>query len=195
MKEERNSGFTPPSPFCVSKSVLYATPIKRRLVSKFDRNLWLAVGALFLALIVVAIYKFRPLLNPELAAVAPIDQNCDLRSGPCVGRFADGTEISFSIEPRTIPLVETLQLKAMVKGVFAQNVEVDFIGLNMDMGFNRSRLKADGDGRFSGSGVLPVCIMTVMMWEARVMVRTAQGVIAAPFRFSTTRSGYPLSGQ
>ncbi len=148
-----------------------------------------------MALIAVVIYKFRPLLNPELAAVASVDQNCDLRAGPCVGRFSDGTEISFSIEPRTIPLVETLRLTTIVDGTPAHGVEVDFIGLNMDMGFNRSRLKAEGEGRFSGSGVLPVCIMTVMEWEARVMVRTDQGVIAAPFRFSTTRAGYPLSGQ
>jgi hypothetical protein len=164
-------------------------------VSDFDRNLWIVVGLLFLALIAVAIYKFQPLLNPELAAVAPVDPECDLRAGPCVGKFPDGTEVSFSIEPRTIPLVKPLQLKARVNGVSAQGVEVDFVGLNMEMGFNRSRLKAEGEGGFSGTGVLPVCIMTVMQWEARVLVQTEQGLIAAPFRFSTTRSGYPLSGQ
>ncbi len=164
-------------------------------MSNFDRNLWLLVGLLLMAFIVVAIYKFQPLLHPDLAEVAPLDPNCDLRVGPCVGRFSDGTEISFSIEPRTIPLVETLQLKTTIKGVSAQGAEVDFIGLNMDMGFNRSKLKAEGDGRFSGTGVLPVCIMTVMEWEARVMMQTDQGVIAAPFRFKTARTGYPLSGQ
>jgi hypothetical protein len=153
------------------------------------------VGMLFLALIAVAIYKFQPLLNPDLAAVAPVDPECDLRAGPCVGRFPDGTEISFGIEPRSIPLVKPLRLRATVKGVSAHGAEVDFIGLNMEMGFNRSKLKAEGDGKFSGSGVLPVCIMTVMEWEARVLVRTNQGLIAAPFRFKTTRNGYPLSGQ
>lgn len=161
----------------------------------FDRGLWLIAGVLFLALIAVVIYKFQPLLHPELAAVAPIDTSCDLRAGPCVGRFPDGTEISFSIEPKTIPLVEKLRLSAMVNGVPAQSAEVDFIGLNMEMGFNRSQLKADGDGKFSGSGILPVCVRTHMEWEARVMVQTDQGIIAAPFRFDTYRSGSPLSGQ
>ncbi len=164
-------------------------------MSKFDRGLWLMAGVLFLALVAVVIYKFQPLLNPELAAVAPVDPGCDLRAGPCVGKFPDGTEISFSIEPKTIPLVKPLHLTATVNGVSAQGAEVDFIGLNMEMGFNRSKLKAEGDGKFSGSGVLPVCIMTVMEWEARVLVRTDQGMIAAPFRFKTTRAGYPLSGQ
>lgn len=164
-------------------------------MSDFERNLWIVVGLLFLALIGVAIYKFQPLLNPELAAVASVDPKCDLRAGPCVGKFPDGTEVSFSIEPRSIPLVKPLQLKAEVNGASAQGVEVDFVGLNMEMGFNRSRLKADGNGRFSGTGVLPVCIMTVMQWEARVLVKTERGLIAAPFRFNTTRAGYPLSGQ
>lgn len=158
-------------------------------MSKFERNLWVTVGLLFLALIVVAIYKFQPLLHPELAAVAPVDPNCDLRAGPCVGRFPDGTEISFSIEPRTIPLVDPLRLEARVKGVSARGAEVDFIGLNMDMGFNRSRLKDMGEGNFSGSGVLPVCVLTRMEWEARVLVQTDRGMIAAPFRFDTVRSG------
>jgi hypothetical protein len=166
-----------------------------KLVSDFDRNLWIVAGLLFLALIAAAIYKFQPLLNPELAAVAPVNPDCDLRSGPCVGKFPDGTEVSFSIEPRTIPLVKPLQLKATVNGVSAHGVEVDFIGLNMEIGFNRSRLKPNTDGSFDGTGVLPVCIMTVMEWEARVLVQTEQGLIAAPFRFNTVRDGYPLSGQ
>lgn len=164
-------------------------------MSKIERGLWSMAGVLFLALIAVVIYKFQPLLNPELAAVAPVDPNCDLRAGPCVGKFSDGTEISFSIEPKTIPLVKPLRLKATVRGVSANNAEVDFIGLNMDMGFNRSKLKASGDGSFIGNGVLPVCVLTRMKWEARVMVQTDQGTIAAPFRFDTVRSGYPLSGQ
>ncbi len=157
-------------------------------MSTFDRNLWIVVGLLLLALIAVAIYKFQPLLNPEIAAVAPVDPNCDLRTGPCVGKFPDGTEVSFSIEPRSIPLVKPLQLMARVKGITAQSVEVDFIGLNMDMGFNRSRLKAVGDGSFSGSGVLPVCVLTRMEWEARLLVRTDKGLIAAPFHFDTVRA-------
>jgi hypothetical protein len=180
------------------RSALYAASLTLgivKLVSDFDRNLWIVVSLLFLALIAVAIYKFQPLLNPELAAVAPVNPKCDLRAGPCVGKFPDGTEVSFSIDPRTIPLVKPLQLKATVDGVSAHGVEVDFIGLNMEMGFNRSKLKPEVDGGFVGSGVLPVCIMTVMEWEARVLVQTERGLIAAPFRFNTVRDGYPLSGK
>ncbi len=160
-----------------------------------DRMLWLLTGLLFLGLIAVVIYKVWPQLNPELTLVAPLDPECDLRGGPCIGTLPGGGEISFSIEPKTIPLVETLQLGVGLKGVSARKVEVDFIGIGMPMGFNRSRLKSDGKGRFGGNGVLPVCIRDAMEWEARVMVHTDKGIVAAPFRFITVKHGAVLPGQ
>ena len=162
---------------------------------KSDRTLWLVAGLLFLALIAVVIYKVWPQLNPELALVAPLDHECDLRDGPCVSSLPGGSKISFSIEPRTIPLVETLQLGVEVDGLSANRVEVDFVGIGMKMGFNRSKLQAAGAGRFSGRGVLPVCIRDAMEWEARVLVHTDKGVIAAPFRFITVKQGVALPVQ
>ncbi len=154
-----------------------------------DRGLWLLAGVLFLALVAVLIYKLWPQLNPELKLVAPLDPQCDLRAGPCVGSLPGGGEISFSIEPRTIPMVEPLQLGVEVDGLSASSVEVDFTGISMQMGFNRSKLTPAGDGRFNGQGVLPVCIRDAMEWEARVLVHTEQGVMAAPFRFITIKPG------
>lgn len=162
---------------------------------KSDRGLWLLAGLLFLAMIAVVIYKVWPQLNPELAVVAPLDPQCDLRAGPCVGSLPGGGEISFSIEPRDIPLVAPLRLEVELKGLSAHSVEVDFIGIGMQMGFNRSQLQAEGKGRFSGKGVLPVCIRNAMEWEAKVMVHTDKGVMAAPFRFITVKNSAVLPGQ
>jgi hypothetical protein len=164
-------------------------------VVKSDRTFWLLAGLLFLLLIAVVIYKLWPQLNPELTQVAPLDPGCDLRAGPCVGKLPGGGRISFSIEPRNIPLVKDLQLGVETHGFTPGRVEVDFIGIDMKMGFNRSRLQADGRGRFSGSGVLPVCIRDAMEWEARVLVHTDQGVVAAPFRFITVKQGNALPGR
>jgi len=157
-------------------------------VIKSERTLWLLAATLFLAVIAVALYKMWPQLNPELVAEAPLNRECDLRAGPCIG-LVPGGEISFSIEPRDIPLLKTLQLGVGLKGLSAHSVDVDFLGIGMHMGFNRSRLRAEGDGHFSGSGVLPVCIRDAMEWEARVLVHTDKGVVAAPFRFITAKHG------
>ena len=64
---------------------------------------------------------------------------------------------------------------------------MDFRGLGMNMGYNRPRLQGDAEGQYSGSGMLAICVMERMPWEATVLVTTDDGVMAAPFRFETIR--------
>ncbi len=131
------------------------------------------------------------MLFPEIAESAPLDADCDLRASPCVAEFPGGGSIRFSIEPRSIPLVETLQLAVEAQGLEMQAVEVDFSGVDMNMGFNRVLL-SPGQGETAaiaaGQGILPVCVRNRMAWEAKVMVQTGRGLLMAPFRFETYRS-------
>ncbi len=46
----------------------------------------------------------------------------------CTARFADGTEVRFGLEPRTLPLVAPLRIAVDVHGNEANSVEVDFAG-------------------------------------------------------------------
>jgi hypothetical protein len=57
----------------------------------------------------------------------------------------------------------------------------------MDMGFNRASLTDAGDGRFTGTGLIPVCIRDRMLWEARVLATDGDAWISAPFRFEVVR--------
>ena len=155
--------------------------------------LWLILGLLLVALCAAAVYKAWPILFPEVAVSAQADPNCDLRAGPCISPMPGGGSISFSIEPRTIPVIEPLQLQVEITGLNAESVEVDFSGTDMYMGFNRVKLKATGKGRFTGDGRIPVCVRDAMEWEAKVMVRTDQGLYIAPFRFITVKPGVSLS--
>lgn len=147
--------------------------------------LWGGLAVILIALTVAAVLRLWPLLNPEIMASAPLDEGCDLRQGPCVSRLPDGATIEFGIEPRTIPLLQPLQLQVRIAGLDAQAVEVDFQGVDMNMGYNRPRLTAAEQGRFSGAAVLPVCVREWMEWEALVLVHTDRGIVAAPFRFET----------
>ena len=156
------------------------------------RVLWSAAILLFLAVAGVAVYKVWPLLNPTLSEVATLDPDCDLRAGPCTGQLADGTRITFGIEPREIPVVQPLNLEVTVEGREIFGVEVDFTGVDMNMGFNRPKLERVGEGRYSGGGILPVCIRNAMEWEARVLASTENGLVAAPFRFITVKPGGAL---
>lgn len=156
-----------------------------------SRWIWVLVAALFLAAAVVAWIQVRPLLYPDVALVAPWAGDCDLRAGPCNAIFPDGARVTFELSPRHIPLVQELRLRVRTEGIDASNVEVDFAGLDMNMGFNRAHLDSVGPSEFSGTGVLPVCVRNRMSWEAKVLLHTDEGLLAAPFRFDTYRSVAP----
>ena len=147
--------------------------------------LWVAIGLGFAALVALALYKAWPLLYPEVLVTAPLDAACDLRSGPCTARFADGVEVRFGMEPRTLAPMVPLRIAADLHGIEPRSVEVDFAGTDMNMGYNRVLLNETAAGRYEGQGTLPVCVRTRMEWEAKVMLHTAAGILVAPFRFET----------
>jgi len=151
--------------------------------------LWVSVALTALAAMAAAAYGVWPLLFPDIAEVAALNEDCDLRAGPCVSPLPGGGRVSLSIQPASIPVMRPLQLEVLVEGTAASAVELDFRGVDMNMGLNRARLDADPEGRFQGQGILPVCVSGRMLWEARVLLETDRGLVAAPFRFWTARPG------
>lgn len=159
------------------------------MVLSTSRLLWMLAAFLFSAVALVAWIKVGPMLDPEVALVAPLATDCDLRKGPCEAVFPDGARVAFGITPRRIPPAEKLKLQVRAQGIDARRVEVDFAGVDMNMGFNRATLDPIGPGEFAGPGMLPVCVRACMTWEARVLLYTDEGLAAAPFRFDTCLPG------
>ncbi len=131
-------------------------------------------------------WLFRDYLNPPQAVELEPD-GCDLQKKACRRSLPGGGEMVFEIQPRPIPLVTPLKLRVEVKGVPVRRVEVDFTGLNMNMGYNRPRLKEVAPGRFEAEGYLPVCIRQRMEWQAKVLLYLPGKVVAVPYRFDTIR--------
>jgi hypothetical protein len=156
------------------------------------KTLWVVAVLLFLAVAGVAAYKVLPLLDPVVVRIAALDPECDLRAGPCTGELPNGHRVVFGIQPETIPVVTPLEFLVQVEGFEAERVEVDFQGIGMNMGFNRPQLAAQGAGKYTGSGMIPVCVRDAMEWEAKVLVHTDEGIVAAPFRFITVKPGVEL---
>lgn len=148
------------------------------------RNLTLDAAILLgLAVVGVAGYKLAPLLEPRTDVALPLSA-CDLGRQACVAELPNGGRVELSIEPRPIPVLRPLAVEARFTGIGVRNVEVDFAGTEMKMGYNRPRLEQQPAGnRFSGAAHLPVCITGGMEWEATLLVDTGQAVIALPFRF------------
>jgi hypothetical protein len=156
---------------------------------KVGRMLWILVGLLGLAVAGVALYRVWPLLYPEVVAEAPLDPRCDLRAGSCTGVLPGGGRVRFAIAPRDIPVVKPLRLTVETEGLEVRAVAVDFSGVDMNMGYNRATLQREAPGRFAAQAMLPVCVRARMTWEARVLLRTADGLLAVPFRFDTFQPG------
>jgi len=150
------------------------------------RNL-LVDAAILAALLAIgaAGYWFSPLLLPPADVVALPDAGCDLHVGPCVATLADGGRIQLSITPRPIPTVKPLEIEVQTVGIEPRKVEIDFAGVVMNMGYNRTTLGAAGPGRFAGSASLPVCITGAMLWQATLLVEAGRSRISIPFRFES----------
>ena len=155
--------------------------------------LWSLAGLVFVTVSAVALYKAWPLFFPKELVRAPLDASCDLRAGPCLSPLPDGGSVSLSVEPRSIPVVQPLRFEVRVDGLEVNRVEIDFSGVDMNMGFNRPALEKQQGGLFTGNGMLPVCVRDAMEWEAKVLMHTERGLISAPYRFITVKPGMQQS--
>ena len=156
---------------------------------KSTNHLWTIVAFLVLAILLVVSYKLKDILSPEIALVAELDNSCDLRKGECISQLPGGGVVTFSMSPKDIPILRPLKLTVNIEGVEAQTAEVDFVGIGMEMGYNRSKLEANpsSSNQYTGKAILPVCVRTKMEWEARVLLQTDKGIVMAPFRFFTLK--------
>ena len=150
-------------------------------------GLWWLALALALAIFLVIGYRLRPLLIPSPDLVAALDPTCDLRAGACALGLPGGGRVSLEIQPVGIPVVTPLTLTVEIADREVTGVAVDFAGIDMDMGYNRVSLTPEGAGAYTGGGMLPICVRERMTWEARVLLDTPAGLLAAPFRFETNR--------
>jgi hypothetical protein len=154
---------------------------------------WVIAGLLVTVAVVTLVLKAWPLIHPKAVEQAPLNPACDLRQGPCTVAFSGGGAVMLAIEPREIPPMRPLRFAVTLRDLDSDAVELDFAGVDMNMGYNRVSLRADGTGSYLGEGMLPVCVRDRMRWEARVLIETPSGLMVAPFQFDTYRTGSAVS--
>lgn len=143
------------------------------------------IGIELIALIVVVGYKLSPMLMPKVDVTIQPDPQCNLQQQACTVTLPSGGLVELSMAPRPIPMVKPFEVAVTTTGFSPARVEVDFTGIDMNMGYNRPQLSARSDGRFSGEATLPVCITGMMDWQATVLIETGSERIAVPYRFSS----------
>ena len=153
---------------------------------KLSGNLWFIVLLLLFVVLLVAAYKFKQGMMPTIIATVELDKSCNLRKSSCSLALPNGGKVDFAINPNDIPVLRPLELSVIGHDATFSAVQVDFVGVDMDMGYNRSTLEKKDKSHFTGKAVIPVCVQSKMEWEARLLLQTDQGLIMAPFRFYTT---------
>lgn len=159
---------------------------------------YLLIGVLMLAAAAgIGLWQRQhlPSMMPTDARLLDADPRCDLRTQRCALPLPDGGEVALDISPKGVPPMEPLKLEVLVSTSSLSPTWVDFVGVDMDMGFNRAGLDVAGAGRFTGSGMIPVCIRDRMTWEARVVLTDGTDWLSAPFRFDVLRAGIPANGE
>ncbi len=155
----------------------------------FGRS-WLLNLAMIIALVTIAYvgHRYSPLLLPKADLQGKAEAGCDLQQRACPASLPQGGRIELAITPRPIPSLQTLRVEVTASGINARKIEVDFAGETMNMGYNRTELTADSDGRnglYAAQFALPVCVTGGMAWVATVIVETDRQRITIPYRFDT----------
>lgn len=159
------------------------------MIKKFkgvSRLNWIA--GLLLAVSTISWMVYQQWFNEpaEIIQVA-YDEKCDLRAGPCETILEDGSRVSFAIEPRSIPVIEKLELKVSVSGLEVDAVTVDINGVEMKMPPNIISLKELENGHYTGNGALSFCTRSIMEWESVIQLDTGNRKIKVPYRFITSQ--------
>lgn len=144
------------------------------------------IGVLLIALVVVVGYKLSPMLLPKSDITVQPDPACDLQQQACTVDLPSGGKIELSMGTRPVPMVKAFEVQVATSAFSPARVEVDFAGIDMNMGLNRPELTTRGAGKFSAPVTLPVCITGQMDWQVTLLVETGNSRIAIPYRL---RSG------
>lgn len=143
------------------------------------------IGIELLVLVVVLGYKLSPHLLPQADIQIEPDAACSLLERPCHVSLPDGGRIELSLGNRPVPLLKPFSLQVKADNLTVDRVTIDFAGVDMNMGYNRSELQAGDNGVFSGQATLPLCVTGSMLWQATVLIDSGRRRIAIPYRFST----------
>jgi hypothetical protein len=105
---------------------------------------------------------------------------CDIHHAPCT-KIVQECELTLDIRPKPVKAMEDLIFTVTVSGAKPTSDPYVDLGMpGMNMGPNRVSLRAAGQGRYEGKGVIVRCPSGRRTWQATV---TIPGTATAEFIF------------
>lgn len=110
------------------------------------------------------------------------NKSCDLSKTPCE---IDGYKMSLGPFPITSEKEFTVTVETnLSKG---KPLEVDFEGVDKNMGLIRPKLEQINGNKFKGTFSIPVCELPQMKWRARLILETSAGPKSLVFYFNSVQ--------
>lgn len=126
---------------------------------------------IFFVLIFVVMLGFHGAACPVMA-LEPTSGSvtCNVHNGSCKMPLKGG-QIAMDIEPKPVRAMEKLTFRVTLTGIqTAANPFIDLGMPAMNMGRNRVRLTPDGNGVFTGQGIIVRCQSGRRTWFARITI-------------------------
>ncbi len=147
-----------------------------------------SIVVLSILLIATIYYRIEMARKSQILFQLEPSNQCSLHKGACDVSTPAGGKITLSITPRPIPLVKEIQINVTTQSIDTQSVKVDFKGTTIKMTPNLVTLVQQSKSTYTGQGLLPICIRNSMEWQATVIIQTDEGIIKAPFLFTTFKN-------
>lgn len=107
---------------------------------------------------------------------------CDIQQGSCKATRGK-QKIILAIDSESIRSFIPLDFRVRLAGFQADEVSIDFQGVDMFMGVNQLSLTGQANGDYTGTITLPGHHNVAMVWRAKVSVRQGEQVTAGWFDF------------
>ncbi|HHC74560.1 MAG TPA: hypothetical protein ENK78_05760 [Thiothrix sp.] len=178
--------------------------VQHQGLKHWRKGAWLLASLVFVLLVLAGqkLLRLSSYQTDDFDYIASADEQCELHQQACYLTLPTGGRVGLTVTPANLPLLTPLEWQVSLDQIKAKQVVLDIVGLNMDMGYNRttlvpatltSNLMSEGVGEqstqvFRGQALLPICTLDTMQWEARLLIETPdQQRLLLPFRFQTNQ--------
>lgn len=112
---------------------------------------------------------------------------CDLQQGQCQFKSLCCGMMILAITPRPIMMNEELKVVLTTERPMPKDSSIDFMGVEMKMGYNRPSFVQDTPKHYSLEALLPMCTQDEMTWQATLLIPKKNELNAYQFKFITER--------
>ncbi len=144
-----------------------------------------AVVLLSLTVIAARRCEHRESLTEATTVSTP---RCNLSRQTCRFQLSTGQGNSLSATPIPTPAGRPIAFTLQSQANEFNSANIEFEGVEMNMGVFRQALSSSGTDQFAGSLVLPLCVTGPMRWRVRLLVNGREGLREIEFQLETTSS-------